>query len=361
MARRDQGSAAGLVVVAVADETLLEEILGLCAAAGMTPRVTSTPDELRELWVGASLLLLDLDLARRLGRGPVRRDDVVLVLPETTGEDPWQVAVAIGAADVALLPSGSDALMQRLGAAGMDRHGSVVGVLGAQGGTGASVLAASLAVTAAAGGARCALIDADPLGGGVDLLLGAEQEPGTRWNDVVWTSGRLEPESFLTSLPSANHVRFLAWDREHQEDLATQTVVSAVDAARRAADLVVIDIPRHVDEATRAAMRACSLILVVVRADLSGVVCARRANDRIVTSVGGDQVGVALVARGAPNVVSGQLGQMVGLPVLGQIPDEPGLVTDLDCGLPPAARSRSRLRRASRRLLEAMALGPGAA
>ena len=56
----------------------------------------------------------------------------------------------------------------------------LVAVVGGSGGAGASTLSAALAVTALRLGVRPWLVDADPLGGGIDLALGGEDTVGLR-------------------------------------------------------------------------------------------------------------------------------------------------------------------------------------
>src|SRR5262249_57553694 len=83
-----------------------------------------------------------------------------------------------GAEGVVPVPWGAHMLLGRFTAAAelaeqlATRAGRVVVVLGGRGGAGASVLAAGLAVTAARAGLQTVLVDADPLGGGVDLAVG---------------------------------------------------------------------------------------------------------------------------------------------------------------------------------------------
>ena len=59
------------------------------------------------------------------------------------------------------------------------------------GGVGASTLAAGLAFVAARSGRRTALVDLDPGGGGLDLLVGAERLDGWRWPRLVAARGHL--------------------------------------------------------------------------------------------------------------------------------------------------------------------------
>ncbi len=65
----------------------------------------------------------------------------------------------------------------------------LVAVVGGRGGAGASVLATALALTAARRDLEVTLLDLDPLGGGLDLLLGAEAAPGLRWGDLRHVTG----------------------------------------------------------------------------------------------------------------------------------------------------------------------------
>jgi CO dehydrogenase nickel-insertion accessory protein CooC1 len=62
---------------------------------------------------------------------------------------------------------------------------------GGRGGAGASVLATALALTASRLDRPTMLVDADPYGGGLDLVLGAEKTGGLRWPDLAGTRGRV--------------------------------------------------------------------------------------------------------------------------------------------------------------------------
>ena len=69
-------------------------------------------------------------------------------------------------------------------AEGPQQAGPVLAVVGGRGGAGASVFAAAVAVAAVRDGERALLVDCDPLGGGLDLLLAAEDVAGLRWADI---------------------------------------------------------------------------------------------------------------------------------------------------------------------------------
>ena len=89
----------------------------------------------------------------------------------------WEAAIAVGAQHVVTLPAQDGDLMAELSDAAEaardgGRRGAVVAVIGGRGGAGASVFATALAQSAP----DALLIDADPWGGGIDLVLGSEAE-----------------------------------------------------------------------------------------------------------------------------------------------------------------------------------------
>jgi hypothetical protein len=134
----------------------------------------------------------------------------------------WEVIRRLGAEHVAVLPAAEPWLIDQLAAIGATgpfssvspttspvavgsigalRAGRVIAVLGGRGGAGASVLAGGLAVTAARRGLRTLLVDADPLGGGVDLVLGWESLDGLRWPALSQASGEVPAPALVEALP----------------------------------------------------------------------------------------------------------------------------------------------------------------
>ena len=64
---------------------------------------------------------------------------------------------------------------------GAASRGVAIGVIGGSGGAGATVFASALALTLGADRATL-LVDADPLGAGIDRVLGMESLDGIRWD-----------------------------------------------------------------------------------------------------------------------------------------------------------------------------------
>src|SRR6202020_2202220 len=108
-------------------------------------------------------------------------------------------------------------------------RGAAVAVIGGGGGGGASLFAVALARTAV----DAMLVDLDPWGGGIDLLVGAETAPGVRWPDLALQGGRLNWSAVREALPQHRGVSVLSGTRQDCE-LEAAAVHSVVAAGRRA-------------------------------------------------------------------------------------------------------------------------------
>jgi len=332
--------AAGTVLLVTADASVREDVERLAAAVGLTVEAVPEPGAAGRRWVETPLVLLGRDTA---GLGvPVRRTGVVLV-GSVPDEAVWRLAVQCGAEAVAVLPADEAWLLERLAceADGAGTPGRVLGVLGGRGGAGASTLAAGAAVAAARSGADVLLVDADPAGGGLDLLLGMESRPGLGWPDLRRVSGVLRGSLLRDGLPQDDRLRLLGWGSEPAEALPVAALEAVLDAGRRSHDLVVVDLPRSADPATVAALWRLDLLLLVVPAEVRAAATAATTVARVGPDVGASQ----LVVRGpAPTGLTVEaVAEAVGLPVAAVWPDEPGLAVDADRGVPPGTRPGSAL------------------
>lgn len=113
--------------------------------------------------------------------------------------------------------------------------GSVVAVSGAVGGIGTSTLAYAIALQQPG---SSVLLDAQPDGAPLDLVIGAERESGTRWRHVHVTTS-IDAGAVLAALPVWHGVHFLSCDREATAHAGA--LVHIVDALRDE-HLVVLDI-----------------------------------------------------------------------------------------------------------------------
>ncbi|GGK04292.1 hypothetical protein GCM10011583_40020 [Streptomyces camponoticapitis] len=196
-----EGRRTGPLIV-TEDADLLDDLLRLCAAAGAEPEVHHSVPERRGGWESAPLVLVGDDAAVRC-RSATRRQGVLLVGRDQDDPDVWRRAVEIGADCVLRLPDAESWLVDRIAdvVEGVGRQALTVGVIGGRGGAGASTLACALAVTAARQGLRTMLIDGDPLGGGLDVLLGGERAEGRRWPDFAASKGRVAGARWRSHCP----------------------------------------------------------------------------------------------------------------------------------------------------------------
>lgn len=340
------------------DEDLADDAVRVAAAAGAELERVPDAVALRRRWSGAAMVLLDEGGAAAVavaGTRPGRRDGVVVLC---RGEPPgtvWERAVAVGAEHVVSLPEGEDWLVTSLSDAGGSvpdgGPGRVVCVVGGRGGAGASVLAAAIAVRARDGGARVLLVDCDPLGGGLDLVVGAEQVDGLRWPGLALGGGRVAASSLHAALPRAGGpLTVLACDR-HGPGPAPDAAVAVVEAGRRAGDTVVCDLPRHLTDTAVAVLAVADLTVLVVPAEVRATAAASRVAELVAEH--GATLGV--VVRGpAPGGLTGEdVAAALGLEVLASVEAEPGLAAAMDHGTVPGVR-RGPLADAAEAVLDAL-------
>ena len=270
------------VLIVSADATLLDGLLRLAAAADIEARIAPDAVRARSAWHEVALIVVGMDLAGELARcAPPRRPGVILATAGLDGEEVYRLAVDIGAQDVVALPDQETWLVDQMAAAAEPVIGraTTVSVIGGRGGAGASVLSATLASSAAHRGLHTLLIDGDPLGGGIDLVLGAERAAGARWSDYADRCGRLSSAALHDSLPARGGLAVLSWHRGAVEPISAETMRSVLDAAARGYDLVVADLPRHVTDASAEVLASADVTLLVVPAEVRATVAADRVAD----------------------------------------------------------------------------------
>ena len=249
-----------------------ESILRVAAVADIEVTVQPRVSVVRGPWNTAPIVMLgpdairdalDSDLARRPGVVIVRLDEV----------DVWQSAVQLGVEAVVTLPDDDSSLISRL----VDRDSvagqaaPIIAVTGACGGAGASHVAVAIARTAALRLPRGALlIDGDPLGGGLELLVELENAPGLRWRDLAAVHGRVPPDALRDALPAVDGLRVLSHDRQSTL-IDPQAWEAILDAGVRGCDLAVVDLAR---EGGDVAMDRARLSILVVPADLRSIAAA---------------------------------------------------------------------------------------
>jgi secretion/DNA translocation related CpaE-like protein len=338
------------LLLITADGVVLDQALAVCAAVGVEPEVVADAGAARASWAEAGLVMIGGDQAQQLvALGLPGRARVLLL----AAEDDHELAVPslrLGA-PIVVLPGGSSELVAAVaGVAGRaGRRGRVVSVVGGSGGVGVSTVACALGFVAARSGRRAAVVDLDPLGGGIDLLLGAERLPGWRWPRLSTARGQLGDLS--GQLPHLDGVDLVAMGRgaETAQPPAGEAVAVVVGSLVRSHDLVVLDAARGTGLG-RSALALADVGLLVVAGDVRGIAAGREtfgALDR------GGQAWNLLVRRpraGGLEPSNAAAGLEAGL--LGVLADDPAVALAAARGEPPARAARSQLARVCRQVLE---------
>jgi secretion/DNA translocation related CpaE-like protein len=333
-----------------ADDGLLDDLLRLAAAAGVEVDVAHDPAAARLRWQAAPLVIVGDDQAESAAVQLGRRPHVLLVGVNDPGV--WRRGVGLGAEQVVFLPDSEHWLVEQFADAieGAGRDGVVVAVIGGRGGAGASVLGVGLAMTSARRGLSTMLIDLDPLGGGIDLLLGAEDCSGLRWPDFAETRGRLAAAALHTALPERHGLRLLSWDRGSLSAVPAPAVHAVVTAAMRACDVVVLDLPRRLDEATEEALALCTCALLVVPAEVRAVAAAARVALGLTTMTA--DVRVVLRGPSPSGLGPAEVSEALGLPIAVEMGSEARVHERLERGDPPGRTGRGPIADACEEILD---------
>ncbi|HZX05942.1 septum site-determining protein Ssd, partial [Kribbella sp.] len=332
------------VLMATTDETLLEDFLRLAAAASVTPQVEHDLRAVRLHWHQASLVVIGGDLVEPLARvQPPHRRGVVVVgsspggswvaerPPAPDGDDLYRAAFTIGADLVCQLPADEPLLAGKLADAvdGVARTAVTLAFVGGCGGAGATTLAAAVATIGNRRGLQTTLIDGDPLGGGIELALGIERDPGDRWPKLLNASGRISAAALRSALPSVDGLAVLSWDQSDVTVLPPDTMSSVIGAAQRSADLVVLDLPRRADPAVEEGFIRSTATLLVVPCDVRSVAAAKRLSGPL-RSVAGDLRVVARDSR--PGLAPADVATHLSLPLATNLGVDPKVPPAMDEG-----------------------------
>jgi len=241
--------------------------------------------------------------------------------------------------------------------------GRVIGVVGACGGAGTSVVAACVAHGLRRGGERATLVDLDAQAPGADLLLGADGGRGARWPDLAEARGEVEGTGVVAALPRWGAVPVLsgtATGAPPDDDVVLDVCRGLVQAG----ETLVLDLPRSGAWGTatrrgtgtaadapgsdglalRTLLAGSTTALLVVPLTLPATVGAQRVRDALRAAGVAD---VRVVVRGpAPGAVDeDDVAAALGLPVLAAMSHDAGLARAIERGEGPAMSHRTLLGR----------------
>ncbi len=346
------------VLALLTDPELRDELDRVAAAVGVrVVHAGGGSPVTRKTWAAAAAVVLDPAAADRCGRDAMPRRAHVSVLTGTAeGQaaiQTWAAAVTVGAQHVLRMPEQERELIRELAEASEsartareDRLGQMVAVIGGCGGAGAS----SFAVAVAQAAGDTLLLDLDPWGGGIDLLVGGETVPGLRWPDLALQGGRLSWSAVRDALPRHRGVSLLSGTRRGYE-LDAGPVGAVVDAGRRGGVTVVCDLPRRLTEAAQTALDTADLVVLVSPCDVRA--CAASAT--VAPVLAGLNPNLGLVVRGPSpgGLRAGEVADIVGMPLLASMKAQPRLTEQVEHG-GLRLRRRSALTIAARRVLDVL-------
>ncbi len=183
----------------------------------------------------------------------------------------WRSALASGARALLQLPADSEQLLSHLSELSRPRSDStVIGVAAGHGGAGASSFAARLAAAARPDG-PVVLVDGDPLGGGLDLLVEHGGAAGVGWSDLEGL-GSQDGTALREGLPVVDEVALLvAGDGPGPQASALSRALTALAPG---GGTVVVDLSASLVAA--AAEHLDRLLLVTTATDHAVQATARR-------------------------------------------------------------------------------------
>ncbi|MCZ4497503.1 MAG: septum site determining protein [Marmoricola sp.] len=337
------------LLLATADDHLIDELVRLAAAAGVVPDIVRDVGSALHGWAAASVVLVGTDLAGLLADArPQRRSQVHLVATGAVDGTAFRDALGCGADSVVVLPTGAESLVDLLtdAADGGGAAGRIVGVIGGAGGVGSTIFATALAQVLAER-APTLLVDADVAGAGIDRVLGTEEAVGTRWDGLAMAAGRLSARSLRDALPSRAGLSVLTWPLDRSAGLPVAALREALSAGSRGYRSVVVDLPRHPDPTIGEVLARCDRIVLVTTATVPALTAAVRVAQRL--PVGRSRV---VLRSGGGGVSATDVERLLGSPVLASMKDQRGVDEAISLGIGPVRSRRGPLARTARRVAD---------
>lgn len=311
MSENQQNRPGRFILVAVGDPVIHPEAMHVAAATGHAVVDTVDPRDITRHLPRADAVLVDAETAGHvatLGRRPR-----LYFLAADPGPVDWRAAMTCHAEQALVLPAQAAELLAELGhvsdppgtGGGADARsattpGTVIALTGACGGAGTSTLAAAVARTAAQDRlGPVTLVDGVGNSGGLDLLLGIEDDAGARWPDLRLGEGVVPGADLRAALPATGDgIAVLAAARSTVADpfrLGPQAVSTVLSSLRSSPGLTVVDLPPEglLQDSGEAVLDACGQVVLLAPAEVRAAAAAASLVARLVRS----RTPVAVVAR----------------------------------------------------------------
>ena len=333
-------------ILIVDDDTELLRLIGLALKrAGYDPiAAQNAEDALRKVSEEQpALVILDvmlpgtsgIEICRRLrAQAPTRPLPIIMLSARTQVDDKIE-GLEAGADDYLTKPINPKEMVarvksllertERLRNAGAERHGTVIGFLGAKGGVGTTTIALNTAIALAQMDYAVIAVEFRRHAGTFAVQLGhipQETLSGLLAIDANQVDERAV-KSHLIADASGIEVLYGPKDSGSWVEIEPRQSQAIVNGLARLADVVIIDLANDFSPATEAVLRACDQVVLVTRPENDSLSSGRTALEAVKAwGVGGGLVD-AIVVNHVPlamgvNVVGAE--EQLGCHVLGVIP-----------------------------------------
>lgn len=316
------------VLLIANDQGLITEIQKITAVTGCKLKVSAqiNPIEVNN----SKSVLIDANL-----EVSINHHDVVLITTGKPGTEIWQRAVATGAKYVAFLPDAREWLIQNL-IPQTNRNAKVIGVIGASGGIGASLLASLIATDYAESKHSVLLTELSKTSGGLDVLWGIEENRGLRWSDLAGNNRLFFNQDFLRALPSSNGVAILSTDAKNLN--VEFEITNKIEQMQKCVDVLIIDLAKPENPDFTKAIEICDEVIFMVGSTIRSVSAANQLkliypkllkSKLVVRNLAGTSLAALNIAK------------TLDLTLVGEITSDLKIVEQLEQGISPAQISTS--------------------
>jgi len=276
------------IVLALESPDVAEEVMHFLDRTGRA-RVVGTAADASQLAEAVRQLEPDAVVAAPAlvpSRGSLN-GSALLVVDTSQSVGALRRAIRAGASGFYLWPAEREELAIAAARVGPTREESVgerapvLAVYAPRGGSGGTFVATHLAAAFAKRQRRCVLVDLDVLFGDASAAIGVPADEAVRTiADLAPLGEELAPhhvEEVLWRHPKGFAALLAPGDGHLSQRLGAETYRAAISAVRRSCDVVVLHVPRALDEITRSGLELADRVLVVLGLDVLSFRDAKRA------------------------------------------------------------------------------------
>lgn len=348
------------IVLGVEGHEVAEEVMHFLDRSGKARVVATAVDE-RQLAEAVRQLEPDAVVASPtlVPSASALNGSVLLAVDTAESVRSLRGALRAGARGFYVWPTERDELVEAAGALPPEvlveaPQGFVIAVYGPRGGVGTTFVATHLG-SAIVRRASCILVDADLGFADLTHALGVPAEPPPRaLTDILPVIDELAPQHLdevMWEHSSGLRVLLAAGDEGQAPCVGADDVRRVVEVAARSAEVVVLHVPRGLDEVSKAALDAADRAVVVLSLDVMSFRAARRA----VAAAGIEDRCEYVVNRASRSEISPRdVERVFGRPPLAVIPVDRAIAVAQDHGrlIAPRGRVGRAVDRLARRLME---------